>query len=198
MSRNERRASFCIRALGMAMALFALAALIPCSAQAVLTYQKTAYEAVDLAVDFAQVLGADTMALASVTAINAQNSADVTATVIAASPAPAIIPAVIGTVDTSGNAVIWVGGTQFNTAWPAGWQLQIGNQFYRVATVNSATSITLQSSAGQQSGAAYSSANKVSFRVHQGVSGVTYRVSVKVIDSTNGQQWEGLVLLPVT
>lgn len=62
-----------------------------------------------------------------------------------------------GTVNTNGTAVTWVSGLYFQASWPVGSYIKIGSTFYPIASVNSATSITLQSSAGTQSGAAYAS-----------------------------------------
>jgi len=62
-----------------------------------------------------------------------------------------------GTVNTNGTAVTWVGGLYFQWSWPVGSYIKIGSTFYQIAAVNSATSITLQSSAGTQSGVAYAS-----------------------------------------
>jgi hypothetical protein len=60
-----------------------------------------------------------------------------------------------GTVNTSGTTVTWVSGMYFQWSWPVGSYIKIGASFYQIASVNSATSITLQSSAGTQSGVAY-------------------------------------------
>ena len=97
-----------------------------------LTVTKTSYESFDCSVDFTQVIGADAMTLSSVTATS--KAGDATATVIASSPAPAIM---------AGTAI-------------------------------------------------------VTYRVQGGQPGTLYRVSVKVIDATNGAQWEGVMLLQIS
>jgi hypothetical protein len=58
-----------------------------------------------------------------------------------------------GTVNTSGTAVTYVSGPVFNTSWPSGFQVIIAGVTYKVSSVASTTSMTLQSSAGTQSGA---------------------------------------------
>lgn len=60
-----------------------------------------------------------------------------------------------GTVNTSGTAVTWVSGGKFFASW-AGETILINGVSYTIATVNSSTSITLTTSAGTQSGVAYS------------------------------------------
>jgi hypothetical protein len=63
-----------------------------------------------------------------------------------------------GTVDTSGTAVTWQSGNQF-TSNMAGETIYIQNTPYTVSTYNSATSLTLSTSAGTQSGANYNFAS---------------------------------------
>jgi hypothetical protein len=62
-----------------------------------------------------------------------------------------------GTVNTSGTAVTWVSGAQFNVNWKNGETLYINNAFYKIASVASSTSLTLQTSAGMQMGTGISS-----------------------------------------
>ena len=64
----------------------------------------------------------------------------------------------VGVVDTSGTAVTWDSGTQFFTSgatWP-GSAIVINGTTYTISTVNSATSITLTTSAGTQTSVPYS------------------------------------------
>lgn len=72
-----------------------------------------------------------------------------------------IVPS-LGTVNVSGTAVTLASGDYFQATWPAGAYLKIAgssctNSFCQIASVNSATSITLQSSGGTLTGAAYAS-----------------------------------------
>lgn len=60
----------------------------------------------------------------------------------------------VGTVNTSGTGVTWVSGTQFSNSW-AGLAIIINNMMYTITSVNSATSITLSSTAGTQTGVSY-------------------------------------------
>jgi hypothetical protein len=60
-----------------------------------------------------------------------------------------------GTVNTSGTAVAWVTGSKFDQLMTQS-MIVINGVSYTVASVNSATSITLTTSAGTQSGKAYS------------------------------------------
>lgn len=55
-------------------------------------------------------------------------------------------------VNTNGTAVTWVSGPPFNTGWKAGQVFQINAVDYKIASVSSGTSMTLQSSAGVQNG----------------------------------------------
>jgi len=64
-----------------------------CGAVSLLTITKTPYEAFTCGVDFAQVIGSDGMTLLAVVATDPVTGTDVTSTYIAASPAPAIVPA---------------------------------------------------------------------------------------------------------
>jgi len=59
-----------------------------------------------------------------------------------------------GTVNTSGRAVTWVSGTRF-APYMVGYIFYIARLGYSIFSVNSATSITLTSSAGTQAGANY-------------------------------------------
>lgn len=61
-----------------------------------------------------------------------------------------------GTLDTSGAAVTWVSGDQFDTDNHSGGdQITINSVEYTILQFNSATSLTLTTSAGTQSGVAY-------------------------------------------
>lgn len=61
-----------------------------------------------------------------------------------------------GTVDTSGTAVTWVSGDTFNPDGSQdGLEIAIGGTAYTIDTVSSATALTLTTSAGSQSGAAF-------------------------------------------
>jgi len=63
-----------------------------------------------------------------------------------------------GVVNTGGEAVTWVSGSPFVTTagnW-VGMTIVIGGVEYSIAAVNSATSLSLTTSAGSQSGVAYS------------------------------------------
>lgn len=63
-----------------------------------------------------------------------------------------------GTVNTSGTAVTWASGDYFPYSWVAGSYIKIGSSgFYQIASVTSGTALTLMTSAGTQTGAAYSS-----------------------------------------
>jgi hypothetical protein len=72
-----------------------------------------------------------------------------------------------GTVNTSGTAVTWATGNHFiNTGsgfnaaqWPSGTPITINGTPFHISVVNSATSLTLTSSAGTHSGVSYSVAN---------------------------------------
>ena len=66
----------------------------------------------------------------------------------------------VGVVSTSGTAVTWVSGTQFdaNSDWN-GIAITINSVSYVVGSVASVTSLTLTSSAGTQTSVAYSVAN---------------------------------------
>jgi hypothetical protein len=62
----------------------------------------------------------------------------------------------VGAVDTSGTSVTWVSGPAFDPAhWRPGMPIQIGDPVYVIASVNSATSLTLRTSAGSQTGVSY-------------------------------------------
>lgn len=60
-----------------------------------------------------------------------------------------------GTVDTSGTAVTHVSGDLFDTGWAVPFMMNIAGTDFLATSVNSTTSITLSTSAGTQSGAAY-------------------------------------------
>ncbi len=59
-----------------------------------------------------------------------------------------------GTVDTSGTAVTWISGPKF-TDWPHNTRITINGVTYRVDSVTSATALVLTTTAGTQSGVAY-------------------------------------------
>ncbi len=61
----------------------------------------------------------------------------------------------VGLVNTSGKAVTWSSGPTFSMSWTG--QIQISGKLYTIQSVNSSTSITLASSAGDQANATYSS-----------------------------------------
>jgi hypothetical protein len=60
----------------------------------------------------------------------------------------------IGTVNTNGTNVTWVSGTQFSMSW-AGHVITINSLTYAIASVSSATSLTLLTTAGTQTGVSY-------------------------------------------
>jgi hypothetical protein len=64
-----------------------------------------------------------------------------------------------GSVNTSGTAVTWASGSTFNQLMSQG-AIVINGVTYAVASVNSATSLTLTSSAGTQSRVAYSASSR--------------------------------------
>ena len=64
-----------------------------------------------------------------------------------------------GTVNTNGTAITWVSGSKFNSLLDQA-QIVINGANYTVAQVNSATSLTLLSSAGAHSGVAYSAPSR--------------------------------------
>jgi hypothetical protein len=61
-----------------------------------------------------------------------------------------------GTVNTSGTAVTWVSGNDFSSLFAPNQPITINSVQYVVQSVNSATSLTLKTSAGTQSGVTYS------------------------------------------
>ena len=65
----------------------------------------------------------------------------------------------LGVVDTNGTAVTWVSGSTFSNLLDQG-QIVINGASYTVSQVNSATSLTLLSSAGTQTGATYSAPSR--------------------------------------
>lgn len=71
-----------------------IAAGVCATPASLLTIYKTPFEAFNAAVDFSQVTGADGISLVAVTATNTASGADLTSTIIAASPAPAVASAV--------------------------------------------------------------------------------------------------------
>lgn len=62
-----------------------------------------------------------------------------------------------GTVNTSGTSVSWVSGNQFTSAMQ-GQLITISGTQYTISSYNSATSLTLSTSAGEQSNANYTAA----------------------------------------
>ncbi len=62
-----------------------------------------------------------------------------------------------GYVSTSGTAVTWVSGEEFPypTTWASGQTFQINGSSYTISSVNSATALTLTSSAGTQTDVSY-------------------------------------------
>jgi hypothetical protein len=66
----------------------------------------------------------------------------------------------VGTVNTSNTTVTWVSGTQFTTgtAWN-NQNIYINGAWFIVASVSSATSLTLTAGAGTQSGVVYNTGN---------------------------------------
>lgn len=62
-----------------------------------------------------------------------------------------------GVVNTKATAVTWVSGSQFNTSWSVvtGTMISIDGTMYRIAAVNSATSLTLATSAGTATNRTY-------------------------------------------
>src|SRR5271157_54250 len=73
---------------------------------------------------------------------------------------PCLIAAALasGTANTSGTAVSWVSGTQFTTgaAWVGGKTITINGTKYGIASVTSATALTLTATAGTQTGVSFS------------------------------------------
>lgn len=68
----------------------------------------------------------------------------------------------VGTVNTSGTAVTWVSGPKFSSKLMYGtaqFYIGAGHTAYTIASVDSPTAITLTTSAGTQTGAAYNSAH---------------------------------------
>lgn len=68
----------------------ALLIWLPAEPASLLSIQKTPYEAFNCSIDFTQVIGADGLTINAVVSTDLNSGADTTATVIAASPAPAI------------------------------------------------------------------------------------------------------------
>jgi hypothetical protein len=72
---------------------------------------------------------------------------------------PRIFTVTSGTVNVSGTQVTWTGGTQFSSAWAGqvgGGEITLGNNNYWIASVQSPTSLTLQTPAPNMSNAPYS------------------------------------------
>lgn len=63
----------------------------------------------------------------------------------------------VGTVNTSGTAVTWASGDEFDVLHMAGASININGTSYTIASVTDATHLTLSSSAGTQTGVKYSS-----------------------------------------
>jgi hypothetical protein len=100
-----------------------------------------------------------------------------------------------GTVNTSGTTVNWVSGNNFNQLLTQG-KIVINGASYNVASVNSATNVSLTSSAGTQNGVRYSANSRftqtpqnVNFKYEQPTSGgqpvpTTYRYLYTTINAT--------------
>ncbi len=73
---------------------------------------------------------------------------------VVASPVPG--STFSGTVSTSGDTVTWVSGAQFSTGWATPFSITINGSGYEVSAVNSATSLTVTTTPGTQTGVAYS------------------------------------------
>jgi hypothetical protein len=76
-----------MRAVGRSLTIAALIGTL--SAASLLTVHKTPAEAFNLGVDFTQVIGQDGLAVVGVVATDQMTGADVTAAMVASSPAPA-------------------------------------------------------------------------------------------------------------
>lgn len=64
-----------------------------------------------------------------------------------------------GIVNTSGTAVTKITGDDFNTDWPSGHPINIAGETYMVSAVISTISLTLQTTAGDKTGAVYTANN---------------------------------------
>ncbi len=60
-----------------------------------------------------------------------------------------------GAVSTNGTTVTWVSGSPFQQSWEPGALINIAGTLYRIASIQSTTQLTLQSSAGIQANAWY-------------------------------------------
>ena len=185
--------------------IWTLALLLPLVSADTLTINKTPYEQFDCSVDFTPVIGSGGATLLSVTSVNLQTGADSSSTIIAASPAPGVVPgtfAITGASWSNSIETVTIGthgikpGQHISVAGasPASYDIFDG-------TVTAVTPDSV-SFANPQNPGAYSSggnvlANLVSFRVQNGANGEVHQVSVKVTDSTNGQKWEGLITLRI-
>ena len=71
---------------------------------------------------------------------------------------PQAFSVVSGTINVSGASVTWVNGAQFSPSWagqPDGGSITIGNNNYKIASVQSPTSLTLARSAGNATNIPY-------------------------------------------
>ncbi|MGI9102255.1 MAG: hypothetical protein ACR2IF_07395 [Terriglobales bacterium] len=66
-----------------------------------------------------------------------------------------------GTVNTNGTAVTWLSGNDFSSLFAPSQPIIINGVQYVVQVINSATSLTLTTSAGNQSGVAYSASQQL-------------------------------------
>jgi hypothetical protein len=100
-----------------------------------------------------------------------------------------------GTVNTAGTAVTWVSGTQFDASM-VGNPFVINSVTYTVATVNSATSITLTASAGTQTGVAYNATTPVTARTGAFLGSyfiaAPYGKKFYISALNDGQAWDAL------
>lgn len=93
----------------------------------------------------------------SIASVTSATVLTVTTTLPTLTGAPYSVGAnVAGAVSTSGTAVTWVSGTQFNTSWDAGTQILINGVAYTIASVSSATSLTVSTAPPTSTAVPYS------------------------------------------